>query len=380
MRNGPPLTVAIFCHSLFSCWNHGNAHFLRGIVRDLQAAGHEVRVFEPEAGWSRTNLATEAGPAALEEARSVFPAMQSELYAGTMPDLDRALDGVDLVLVHEWSEPGLVAEIGRRRAAGGRFTLLFHDTHHRAVSEAAAIGALKLDGYDGVLAFGQSLEARYRREGWGARVWTWHEAADTALFHPQPDITPDEDLIWIGNWGDGERTQELHDFLLAPARRLGLRGSVHGVRYPAEAQRAVAEAGLVYRGWVANHRAPALFARHRLTVHVPRRPYLDALPGIPTIRVFEALACGLPLVIARWRDAEGLFDPDSFLIADDTPAMQRHMRAVLNDEGQRRHMVERGLTSIRARHTTAHRVAELMGIYRELNPPVSLDLGRAAVA
>ena len=44
-----------------------------------------------------------------------------------------------------------------------------------------------------------------------------------------------------------------------------------------------------------------------MTVHVPRRPYVDALPGIPTIRVFEALACGIPLVSAPWRDEEGLF-------------------------------------------------------------------------
>ena len=46
-----------------------------------------------------------------------------------------------------------------------------------------------------------------------------------------------------------------------------------------------------------------------MTVHVPRRPYVEALPGIPTIRVFEALACGIPLVSAPWADSEGLFPP-----------------------------------------------------------------------
>ena len=54
---------------------------------------------------------------------------------------------------------------------------------------------------------------------------------------------------------------------------------------------------------------PEVFARFRVTVHVPRRPYVEALPGIPTIRVFEALACGIPLVCAPWDDAEGLFTP-----------------------------------------------------------------------
>ena len=44
-------------------------------------------------------------------------------------------------------------------------------------------------------------------------------------------------------------------------------------------------------------------------MHVPRGPYAEALPGIPTIRVFEALACGIPLVSAPWDDCEGLFQP-----------------------------------------------------------------------
>ncbi|MFX9521798.1 glycosyltransferase, partial [Acinetobacter baumannii] len=76
--------------------------------------------------------------------------------------------------------------------------------------------------------------------------------------------------------------------------------------------------GVAYKGWLPNARAPEIFARHRVTVHVPRRFYVDMLPGIPTIRVFEALACGIPLVSAPWSDAEGLFRPGrDFLFARD---------------------------------------------------------------
>ena len=47
------MRIVYFTHSLLSCWNHGNAHFLRGVLRELAARGHDVRAFEPANGWSR---------------------------------------------------------------------------------------------------------------------------------------------------------------------------------------------------------------------------------------------------------------------------------------------------------------------------------------
>jgi spore maturation protein CgeB len=53
--------IAYFTHSLASCWNHGNAHFLRGVLRELIARGHEVRALEPANPWSlETSSATTA--------------------------------------------------------------------------------------------------------------------------------------------------------------------------------------------------------------------------------------------------------------------------------------------------------------------------------
>jgi spore maturation protein CgeB len=122
-----------------------------------------------------------------------------------------------------------------------------------------------------------------------------------------------------------------------------------------------------YAGWLPNYRAPEVFARHAMTVHVPRRPYVKALPGVPTIRVFEALACGIPLVSAPWEDCERLFSPgDDFLVARDGREMRECMRMLIHEESARRVLVESGLATIRARHTCAHRVDELMGICAEL--------------
>lgn len=361
-----------FTHSIASCWNHGNAHFLRGVLRELQTRGHAVRIFEPADGWSRANLVRDHGNAAVEAFGTCFPELVPELYggnAGRQPVLGPMLDGADVVVVHEWTAPSLVAAIGRQRRRSN-FLLLFHDTHHRAVSDPEAIGAFDLSGYDGVLAFGEAVAEIYRRRGWGERVFVWHEAADTRLFRPPARESERHGLVWVGNWGDGERGAELSAFLLRPAATVGLPLDIFGVRYPEDARLAISQHGARYRGWIANARVPEIFARHIATVHVPRRFYMQLLPGIPTIRVFEALACGIPLVSAPWRDSEGLFRPGhDYLVARSDGEMTRHLRALASDPALRAELTANGLKAIAERHTCAHRVDALLSIIDEFWRP-----------
>lgn len=368
------MRFVLFYHSLVSDWNNGNAHFLRGIASALLACGHDVRVYEPEDGWSRTMLLEQQGRAPLAWFHARYPDLSSIVYGDAL-DLDTALAGADVVLVHEWTDPALVRRIGgwvaARRARNRAPHLFFHDTHHRAVTDRAAMAAYDLGAYDGVLAFGRVLRDRYLAEGWARRAWVWHEAADLRVFHPMDGgdgaPLPSGDVVWIGNWGDEERTEELHEFLLRPVAALVLRGNVYGVRYPDDAHQMLEAAGLTYRGWLPNYEAPRVFARHRVTVHVPRRPYTRALPGIPTIRVFEALACGIPLICAPWQDVEGLFTPgEDYLVAEDGARMRHHLRAVLADRELAGALSAHGLRAIRARHTCAHRADELLGIVAAL--------------
>src|SRR5579883_770596 len=361
------LRFVFFTHSLISDWNHGNAHFLRGVVSELMSLGHEVRVLEPLRGWSLQNLRQERGDAAVDAFNQAFPRLRSTFYDPVTLDLDRALEGADVVIAHEWNPPEVIARLGRQRALVGGFKLLFHDTHHRVVSAPEEMRALDLSNYDGVLAFGDALRSRYEELKDVPRAWTWHEAADTRVFRPMPGLEKPLDLVWVGNWGDGERSRELMEFLIDPVRDLGLRARIYGVRYPAEATRALAEAGIEYGGWVANFRVPALFACSRLTVHVPRRFYREQLPGIPTIRIFEALACRMPLVTAPWEDSEKLFTPGrDYLVARDGGEMRQHLRRLLEDPGLAEDIAEHGYRTVLRRHTCAHRVQELLGICREL--------------
>jgi spore maturation protein CgeB len=112
-------------------------------------------------------------------------------------------------------------------------------------------------------------------------------------------------------------------------------------------------------------------------VHVPRRPYVETLPGIPTIRVFEALACGIPLVSAPWQDSEGLFPPGSFLMVRDGDAMTAALRDILVDPDLRASLIGTGLAAIRERHTCAHRTAELLSIHQKIRE-TPMELARCA--
>lgn len=361
------MRIALFCHSLLSDWNHGNAHFLRGVCSELVARGHRVRIFEPRDGWSITNLIAQEGTASIARMRATYPMLDPIQYDPSTLDLDEALDGVDLVLVHEWNDPELVARIGRHRLRGGRARLFFHDTHHRMVTAPEQMKRYDLGGFDGVLAFGEVIRELYLSRGLTNRAFTWHEAADTRVFVPKPCYEQKRELAWIGNWGDEERSSELREFLVEPSFELELKGTIHGVRYPKHALVEVARAGLDYRGWLANFDVPNVFAKHRVTVHVPRRPYAESLPGIPTIRPFEALACGIPLVSAPWEDSERLFvEGHDYLVARNGREMKELLRMVLDDDELARSLSERGRERILARHSCAHRATELLDIAASL--------------
>lgn len=67
------MNLVLFCHSLVSDWNHGSAHFLRGVVRELLSRGHDVRVLEPHDGSSRAQPFAERGARGARAVRAARP-------------------------------------------------------------------------------------------------------------------------------------------------------------------------------------------------------------------------------------------------------------------------------------------------------------------
>ena len=364
------LRIAYFAHTFRSDWNNGNAHFLRGLINCLGDAGQDVTIFEPEHEWSIENLRHEEhGERSLQQFRDVYPRLKIALYdpstVGAPAAWRETLRGFDLVVVHEWNPAALSHTLLSLRQELG-YRMIFHDTHHRASSSPEQIKTLGVDQFDGVLVFGEALRSIYRDRFHLQSVWTFHEAADTDIFRPLT-AAKQQDVVWVGNWGDGERSAEIRRFLLQPAAALPqYRFLIHGVRYPADGLAALSQAGVAYGGYLPNLQAPATYAASRLTVHVPRQQYSQAMTGIPTIRVFEALACGIPLVSAPWSDTEGLFREGDFAWANTTEEMTRTLEHLLRDSAAAAAQAARGRETVLQRHTCAHRAQQFLQIAEEI--------------
>jgi spore maturation protein CgeB len=366
------MKLVIFCHSLTSDWGHAAAHAIRGAVGELQAGGHAVDVYEPEDGWSRKSLLADQGQAALVAFATRFPALRSRRYRPGEPNLDRALAGADAVIVDEWTDPALIAAIGAHRATRGTYRLLFHDGHHRPLSDRPAWDALELACYDAALVGDGALADAYARRIHRVHgVHLWPDAADlrvldrrdrSAGFEPPPI----SDLVWIGDYHEHDE-DVLDEFLVHPIRQLGLRATIYGIRYPARARLALERAGADYRGYLPDHAVPWALVRARETLALPRRADADGLTPRPS-RPFAALACGVPVVSAVPDDADALFEPGrDFLTARTGREMAAQIAALLADAAKARALATQGRAAVLAHHTCAHRVAALVEVLRALD-------------
>ena len=128
--------------------------------------------------------------------------------------------------------------------------------------------------------------------------------------------------------------------------------AVYGVRYPQQAKSQLHSAGIEYRGYLPNLSAPNVYSQCALTLHIPRRFYSNGLGGIPTIRLFEAFACGVPVVCSPWEDHEQLFKPnEDFICVPNGRAMKAEIAHLLRDDAARGQLSKSALETIQQRHT-----------------------------
>jgi spore maturation protein CgeB len=284
-----------------------------------------------------------------------FAAPWVRLY-GSVAELERWTDDVraaDLVLVGSYVPEGCEVAEWVLATAGGVTAFWDIDTPVTVAKLARGdfeyLSPALVPRFDLYLSFtGGPLLGRL-----GARrAVAFHCIADPALYRPL-GLEPRWELGYLGTYSD-DRQPAVESLLLEPARRMPWRAfAVAGPQYP-EAIDWPPNVDRFESIPPAEH--AAFYGRQRFALNVTRADMVAA-GWSPSVRLFEAAACGTPVVSDRWEGLEAFFEPErEILVAADADDVERHLRL---GEEERRALGRRARARVLAEHTAAHRAVEL---------------------
>jgi spore maturation protein CgeB len=334
--------------SITSSWGNGHATNYRALVRELTSRGHDVLFLERDVPWY-----------AAERDLPEPPWGRTELY-GSLSELERHggdLAAADLVVVGSYVPEGVaVAEWVLDRAGGA---VAFYD-----IDTPVTLGKLRsgdeeylspelVGRFDLYLSFtgGPTLEALEAEFG-ARRALAFYCLVDPEAYRPV-QATPRWDLGYLGTYSD-DRQPALERLLVEPARRAAAASfAVAGPQYPAEIEW---PANVERIDHVAPAGHPAFYADQRFTLNVTRTAMREA-GWSPSVRLFEAAACGVPVISDRWDGLEAIFAPgEEILVADAAEDVLRYLGC---GEDKRLAIGERARARVLAEHTAARRCEQL---------------------
>ncbi|MBK0394069.1 CgeB family protein [Ramlibacter algicola] len=351
------LSIVILGLSITSSWGNGHATTYRALVRELVAAGHDVLFLEHDKPWYASHRDLPDPP----WGRTGLYATRDELQDRFAGDVRAA----DLVIVGSFVPEGAAVGDWVQREATG--TAAFYDIDTPVTLARLARGEhdyLRPDqvaGYGLYLSFtGGPTLRRLEREFGSPRARVLYCSVDPHLYFTEPQEAA-WDLGYMGTYSD-DRQPGVDRLLLQPAREWAQgRFIVAGPQYPVSIQW---PGNVEYRPHLppAEHRA--FYNRQRFTLNITRADMVAA-GWSPSVRLFEAAACGVPIISDRWEGLETLFAPGREIVLAHTPA---EVLAVLRgmDEDERQAMARRARARILAEHTAAHRAAQLVGYALDL--------------
>lgn len=308
------MRIVVFGLTITSSWGNGHATLWRALCRALARRGHQVTFFERDLPY-------------YAETRDLqpMPGLATVLYpdwAAVRPQAVQALRGADLAMVTSYCPDGVAASAlvldsaARLRA--------FYDLDTPVTLDRLAAGERPdylppegLGGFDLVLSFtGGAALQRLRTELGARRVAPLYGSVDPEAHRPvAPGDLPRADLSYLGTYA-ADRQPALERLLVAPARALPARRFViGGALYPPEFPWAE-------NIWFVRHmpppQHPAFFAASRLTLNITRRA-MAAMGWCPSGRLFEAAACGVPILTDAWAGLEEFYRPgEELLVAHGT--------------------------------------------------------------
>jgi spore maturation protein CgeB len=358
----PPrrLRIVILGLSITSSWGNGHATTYRSLMRALCARGHEVLFLECDKPWYRANRDLRHPP---------FGAVC--LYSG-LDQLQRRWLGevrqADLVIVGSYVPDGMAVAKWVHEVATG--IVAFYDIDTPVTLAALADGSCAylnpalVPRFDLYLSFTGGPVLRLLESRYGARAArALYCAVDPDQHRPEP-APAQWQLGYLGTYS-ADRQPSLERLLCRPALAWPeARFAVAGPLYPPDLR------------WPGNvdrieHIGPdghaAFYGRQRFTLNVTRADMIR-LGYSPSVRLFEAAACGVPIISDRWPGLATIFTPGrEILVADSAAEVLGYLREM--PEAERLALADRARRHVLANHTAAHRAALLESYVEKIAAP-----------
>jgi spore maturation protein CgeB len=347
------LRIVVLGLSITSTWGNGHATTYRALVRALARRGHDVLFLERDVPWYAANRDLRRPPFC-----------RTALYGG-VDELDqrfgRAIAEADLAIVGSYVPDGIA--VGERVLDRARGATAFYDIDTPVTlarlerGDCAYLAAPQVPRYDLYLSFtGGPTLRRIERELGSPAARPLYCSVDPDEYGPDADGRRRVriDLGYMGTYSR-DRQRTLRTWLLAAARawpegRFLVAGPKFpsSIRWPANVRRVEHLAAPAHR---------AFYNRQRFTLNVTRAD-MRVAGWSPSVRLFEAAACGTPVISDGWPGIEEFFEPElEILVARRGTDVLRWLRSL--DEDRRRELGAAARRRVLAEHTADHRAETL---------------------
>src|SRR4051812_30691511 len=358
------MKLVVFGLTISSSWGNGHATLWRGLCRALAERGHNVIFFEQDRSYYAAH-------------RDYFevPRGKLRLYSSWSEARSlalRELVDADVGLVTSYCSDGVAAtELLVESNARLR---VFYDLDTPVTLDALErghgvdyIGPRGLIDFDLVLSYtgGRALELLQRRLG-ARRVAPLYGSVDPTVHRPVlPETRFTADLSYLGTYA-ADRQALLETLFIEPARREAQqRFVIGGAQYPAEFPWAP---NIYFVQHLEPAQHPAFFCSSRLTLNITRRA-MKAMGYCPSGRLFEAAACGVPILSDKWEGLDEFFTPGAEIITAEST--EEAVAALHLPEGALRRLARQARDRVVNEHTAMHRVFELeVALESALSAPV----------
>jgi spore maturation protein CgeB len=369
------MKIVIFGLTISSSWGNGHATLWRGLCRSLSEAGHRITFFERDVAYY-------AGTRDLHEMPGRGELILYADWHDVVPVAAREIRGADVAIVSSYCPDAIAAGALVLESAA---LSVFYDLDtpvtlsRRARGEANFyIGPRGLQDFDIVLSYtgGRALHALQEELGarrvaplYGHVDPDWHRPAESREAYRA-------DLSYLGTYAQ-DRQAALETLFLEPARRLGdMRFLIGGALYPQDFPWG---SNIYFVRHLPPGEHPAFFASSRATLNITRAD-MTRMGWCPSGRLFEAAACGAPILSDSWDGLDAFFAPGEELLVVSTP--EDVLEALEAPDEDLKRMARRARARVLAEHTSSNRAQELVAILEgaRSQPDVSVSHNWAAEA